>query len=201
MSLHNNANDDYSSLTSITTGLVLDLDLQKRTTSVVRKMWNANQTPVFSTSQGSYQSLANDHVLLYHGDVPLVEEYDEKGACVMSAWYGSATNGMEGYRGYRSPWVGKPTTKPSVVACESDSGEDAAAVYVSWNGASDVQAWKIYAGKNKGSLGVVKTVAKNGFETRMKVEGVSRACAVMAQAVGGVNDGTKSEVVSVGKGC
>lgn len=200
MSLHNNANDDYSSLTTLTTGLVLDLDLQNRTTSVVRKMWNADQ-PVFAVSQGSYQSLPNDHALMYHGRVPLLEEFDENGACVMTAWYGTLNDGMEGYRGYRSPWVGRPTTKPSVVACKDDSSEDTVAAYVSWNGASDVQAWKIYAGKDKKSLEVVKTAPRNGFETRTKVGGVSPGCVMMVQAVGGVNDGTKSEVVSVGKRC
>lgn len=197
MYIHNNENADGTSHNSITTGLVLDLDLKNHKATPARKVWNPNEL-VFSSSQGSYQNLTNDHVLLYHGSVPLLEEYDENGACVMSARYGEEGL-MEGYRGFRGPWVGKPTTKPSVVACGND---DETKVYVSWNGASDVQSWKVYTGTGKENLGVAKTVMKNGFETKATVEGSgSGPGMVMVQAVGGVNDGTRSEVVSVGEGC
>lgn len=105
---------------------------------------------------------------------------------------------MEGYRGYRRDWVGRPRTKPSVVACGRGEGEKVS-VYVSWNGASDVQRWRVYMGDGSDMEGV-KVAVKNGFETRIDVDGGSGEM-VQVEAVGGVNDGTRSEAVSVGSGC
>lgn len=129
----------------------------------------------------------------------MIEEYDETGACVMSAQYGTEDS-MQGYRAYRAPWVGRPRTKPSVVACKADQGTGTK-VYVSWNGATDVSAWKVYGGSGEGSMKVVKTVGKNGFETKALVEDDIGGGKVMVQAVGGVGDGRMSEVVSIGQGC
>ncbi|RJE18632.1 hypothetical protein PHISCL_09036, partial [Aspergillus sclerotialis] len=120
MSLHNNENCDFISGTTATTGLVLDLDFESHKVTLNRRMWNA-ANPVYSESQGSYQTLDNDHVLLFHGRDPVVEEYDENGACVMTARYGFEGD-MQGYRGYRKDWVGRPRTKPSVVACAGNGG-------------------------------------------------------------------------------
>lgn len=215
MYIHNNENYDESSPhTTLTTGLVLDLDLTNKTVSAARRIWNADE-PIFSTSQGSYQNLANGHALMFHGSDPLVEEYDAAGACVMSARFGTAAGGMEGYRAYRAPWVGRPDSRPSVVVCAGEGkgvssgeqqqpqqpGEEGVSVYVSWNGASGVQGWKIYAGSEEGGLRAVRTATKNGFETRATVDGVSGGDAVMVQAVGGVNDGTRSEVVLDTENC
>jgi hypothetical protein len=204
MYIHNNENyDDSSPHTTLTTGLVLDLDLTNKTVTAARRIWNADE-PIFSTSQGSYQNLTNGHALMFHGSDPLVEEYDAAGACVMSARFGRTAGGMEGYRAYRAPWVGRPQSRPSVVVCAGEgkgvsSGEqqqeEEVAVYVSWNGASDVQGWKIYAGPEERGLRVVRTAMKNGFETRATVDGVSGGDVVIVQAVGGVNDGTRSEAV------
>lgn len=196
MTLHNNENADDLGGTSLTTGLVLDLDLDSRRASLNRRVWNAADS-IYSYSQGGYQTLANGHVLLFHGNVPVVEEYDENGACVMTARYGH-DQVMQGYRGYRKEWVGRPRTRPSVVACGVGGGE--VVVYVSWNGASDVRAWGVYVGSDEGSLRSVKTVAKNGFETRVGLDGPAGKV-VQVQAVGGVNDGVRSEVVFVGSGC
>lgn len=195
MTFHNNENADDIGGTSLTTGMVVDLDLKNRTVSLNRQLWN-QEDPIYSYSQGSYQTLPNGHALLYHGNVPVVEEYDENGACVMSGRYGF-TQDMQGYRGYRKEWVGRPRTKPSVFAC---SKENEVAVYASWNGASDVLAWKIYSGSDEGNLRGVRTVTKNGFETRVALDD-NTGKVVQVQAVGGVNDGKKSEVVSVKSSC
>lgn len=190
-----------TSRTHVSTGLVLDLDFQTRATSVRSKLWNPDDI-FFAQAQGGYQDLPNGHVLLQHGTVPIIEEYDSNGACVMTARFG-LNNVTMSYRGYRSLWVGTPKTKPDVVACreeDSHGRSERTAVYVSWNGATDVQAWKVYAGHDK-KVEFVKTVAKNGFETRIEIDGNLVGRAVMVQAVGGPNGGKQSEIVSVGAGC
>lgn len=199
--MHNNDNDGYSSPTHVTTGLVLDLDFKARTATVRNRLWNAHDV-YFAYAQGSYQNLTNGHVLLQHGTIPVIEEYDANGACVMTARFGK-DDAMMSYRAYRSPWVGTPRTRPDIVACREQRNEDdseTTAAYVSWNGATGVQAWKIYGGSDKG-MRALKSVPKNGFEMRVELDGNLAGDAVMVQAVGGPNGGKQSEVVSIGKGC
>lgn len=133
---------------------------------------------------------------MQHGATPKIEEYDENGACVMRAWFGRAQS-TQSYRAYRFlPWTGCPRTKPDVFACLGEQGKTA--VYVSWNGATDVQAWRVRDGSS--GNGTVSHVApRNGFETRVVVEeGLDK---VIVEAVGGMGDGIKSEVVTVGERC
>jgi hypothetical protein len=100
LQLHNNANTDYTSATRLTTGLILDLNMENRSVSAVRKYWDATE-PVFAQSQGSYQNLTNGHVLLQHGATPKIEELDEQGALVMRARFGF-DNRLQSYRGYKA---------------------------------------------------------------------------------------------------
>jgi hypothetical protein len=193
LSMHNNDNTEFTSHTSLTTGLVLDIELQgSKEVTLVSQMWDADE-PVYANSQGSYQSLGNGHVLQDHGATPKIEEYDENGTVVMRARFGY-DNTMQTYRTYRYPWVGRPSTKPDVVACLSSKGKTA--VYVSWNGATDVQSWAVY------SESKLETKApRNGFETTILVDGLSDGNAVTVEAVGGVGDGTRSKSVTIGQGC
>ena len=170
--------------------MVLDVELQgsKRVT-LKSRMWDATE-PVYAESQGSYQSLGNGHVLQQHGATPKIEEYDENGAIVMRARFGY-DNTMQAYRAYRYPWVGRPASKPDVVAClDGKSGKTV--VYISWNGATDVEYWKVYSGS------VVKVTAlRNGFETTILVDGLTSGDSVVVEVGGGVGDGMRSESTTV----
>ncbi|KAK5806620.1 hypothetical protein VI817_000878 [Penicillium citrinum] len=194
LALHNNDNADFSAHTSLTTGLLLDVELQgSKQVTLKRRTWDAEE-PVYAESQGSYQSLANGHVLQDHGATPKIEEYDENGTIVMRARFGY-DNTMQTYRVYRYPWTGNPSTKPDLAACVS-SETNKTTVYVSWNGATDVKSWKVLAGSE-----VKKTALRNGFETSIQVDGLANGDELVVEAVGGVGDGTKSDSVKVGQGC
>ena len=43
-------------------------------------------------------------------------------------------------------------------------------VYVSWNGATEVESWEVYGGKTINTLTCLRTVSKEGFETAIKLE-------------------------------
>ncbi|KAJ5654156.1 hypothetical protein N7490_001159 [Penicillium lividum] len=192
--LHNNDNTEFTGSSSLTTGMVLDVELQgSKKVTLKRRMWDADE-PVYAQSQGSYQPLGNGHVLQDHGAVPKIEEYDENGSVVMRARFGY-DNTMQTYRAYRYPWVGRPSTKPDVLACPSSDGETAT-VYVSWNGATDVESWKIHSGSK-----LMGSAVSNGFETTIIVDKLSKGDSVIVEAVGGVGDGTRSASVTVGQGC
>lgn len=123
---------------TLTTGLLLDVELQgAKQVTLKRRTWDADE-PVYAQSQGSYQSLANGHILQDHGATPKIEEYDENGTIVMRARFGY-DNTMQTYRAYRYPWTGNPSTKPDVAACVSRETSKTI-VYVSWNGATDVKS-------------------------------------------------------------
>ena len=42
-------------------------------------------------------------------------------------------------------------------------------MYVSWNGATQVASWRVLAGVSADSLEVVRTAAKQGFETQIPI--------------------------------
>ena len=194
LSMHNNDNTEFTGHTSLTTGLVLDVELQgSKEVTLVSRMWDSDE-PVYAESQGSYQSLGNGHVLQDHGATPKIEEFDENGTILMRARFGY-DNTMQSYRAYRYPWVGSPSTKPDVVACPMSKGGKTA-IYVSWNGATDVQSWKVHSGSE-----IKQTVPRNGFETTILVAGLSEGDSVAVEAVGGMSDGIRSESVTIGQGC
>lgn len=128
-----------------------------------------------------------------------MEEYDGEGALVMRARFGF-DEAMQSYRGYRFPWVGRPRSVPDVAACvEKEKGKGKTVAYVSWNGATDVQSWRVMVDRESGGFSEVETVPRNGFETEIRLDTAPKK--VLVEAVGGGGDGTKSEVVTVGDAC
>jgi hypothetical protein len=69
---------------------------------------------------------------------------------------------------YREPWTGQPATVPDVVAVPVDTGE--VDVYVSWNGATEVDQWRVISGPDPGHLEPVETARRDGFETTLTID-------------------------------
>ncbi|KAJ5690665.1 hypothetical protein N7462_005057 [Penicillium macrosclerotiorum] len=195
--MHNNDNAPFSKGTAATTGLLLDLDLDTKTVSLNRRLWDADHM-VYAVSQGSYQDLANEHVLLGHGAIPQLEEYDEAGRVVMRARFGY-DNLMMSYRALRAAWKGWPTTIPSAYACaaQTATGTAQVRVYASWNGATDVKSWEVHMGSKKNNLHRVAAALHNGFETEIRI--VSEGTYVMVKALG--SNTAQSQVVKVQASC
>ena len=69
----------------------------------------------------------------------------------------------ESYRAYRYTWSGHPGTRPAAAARVSGKRTR---VYMSWNGATEVAAWRIFAGKTSHRLKLAaRRVTRGGFET------------------------------------
>ncbi|KAF3480131.1 uncharacterized protein GIQ15_05478 [Arthroderma uncinatum] len=194
ITMHNNANSKFSTKTQPTVGLVLDLDLQKMEAVRRRRLWNKKH-PIVSRDLGSFQSLANGHILMNHGQIPVIEEYNGNDTLVMSLRYGDDIVDAS-YRVHRVAWTGTPTTKPSVKACRSTTNKEELTVYVSWNGVTDVESWKVYEALDGGELKEIKDEPRSGFETTVQAQ--SSGNKVVVAAVGGPNDGVKSEPVMAG---
>ena len=84
--------------------------------------------------------------------------------------YLSAKAPTLGYRDFKQQWVGCPTSSPDIHAEQTKDGT--VAVYVSWNGATEVEAWDIYGGEMSTKLELIKTVPKTGFETEAHIKSV-----------------------------
>ena len=76
-------------------------------------------------------------------------------------------NLVQSYRGFKQEWHGTPTTAPDLVV---QTGSDGCATgYVSWNGATDVDAWVVLEGPAADQLVQVSQVEYKGFETEFVV--------------------------------
>jgi hypothetical protein len=80
---------------------------------------------------------------------------------------GSFSPPFRAYRTYRFQWYGQPDTPPSVSVSRPASGP--VTVYASWNGATDVAAWRVRAGPTAGSQAEVGVFPKTSFETAMTI--------------------------------
>ena len=69
-----------------------------------------------------------------------------------------------------------------MAADEPGAGTDA---YMSWNGATEVATWELFAGSSPTTLQSAGLAPKRGFETRMRAPGVPRYVQVRARDAAG----------------
>lgn len=141
------------------------------------------------------QVLPDNHVVMGYGSVPTMKEYNTMGDVVLSVAWGEA-EAVQSYRTYKAPWVGKPSSKPDVFACWKENGTE---VYMSWNGATDVQTWTVWGGATNETLSEVTSVGRSGFETKVVVG--ERFASLKAGASGEGIGMSASEIVAVARDC
>jgi len=137
-------------------GLRLELDTDEMTAEVVTE-YLAPSIRVAS-SMGSFQQLENGNVLIGWGSEPYYSEHTPDGDLIYDAWLGGGGN----YRAYRAPWTGEPNVPPDVVVQQSESD---ATAYVSWNGSTETEQWRLLTGDDEASAAEYTTVDRTGFET------------------------------------
>ena len=142
---------------SQTRGLQIKVDENAKTVSMVteNKLYD-----LISGTQGNRQVLANGNVFMGWGQQPFFSEFSKAGKLLLSVRFPDPD---ESYRAYRFAWKGNPGGKPAAAARVSGKGTR---VYASWNGATEVAAYRVLAGKSSRKLKVVaKGVKRAGFET------------------------------------
>ncbi|KAJ5715376.1 uncharacterized protein N7483_012557 [Penicillium malachiteum] len=159
--------------------------------------------PVSSAAEGSFTPLENGNTLMGYGDQPYIKEYDSTGKVLWSAQFAGEDLGQS-YRAYKQEWSATPYYRPSLVVSKSTSedvlSECAGASsslrgYVSWNGATDVEGYKVYAGSSAVSLRLLGQIEKKGFETQFSLPTDTKVVQVAAVKSGRAV--SKSEVVYV----
>jgi Arylsulfotransferase (ASST) len=144
--------------------LLLHLDEHRRHASLVHAYTHRPER-VLSHFMGNTQLLGDGHVLVGWGGSPFVTEFAANGATVFDA---QLPTGGQSYRAFRSPWTGRPSEPPAVVAANG-------LVYASWNGSTEVTSWQLVEDDRP-----AQTVPRAGFETALRTAGATKRVAVVA---------------------
>jgi len=155
--------------------LWLRLDEQAKTARIERAV--GHPLNLLSGTQGNAQALPNGNTMVGWGSQGYFSEFDRSGRYLFD---GRVARGNDTYRAYRFPWRGRPIRPPDVQARRRDSRRTV--LWVSWNGATGVDRWRVLAGTHKSRLTVAGAVRKHGFETRIVVR--NRRPYVAVRAIG-----------------
>lgn len=137
---------------------VLRLNLRQRTARLVHAY--THSPPLLATVQGNAQTLPNGNLFVGWGSEPDFSEYTPGGRQILT---GSFPLGLSSYRALRFPWYGQPLTHPAVAVAPRAHGR--AIVWASWNGATNVAAWRLLGGSSANSLHTLATKPRHSFET------------------------------------
>ncbi len=167
--------------------LVLNVDETHMTATLDKAYIHPAQ--LLAGYEGSVQVLANGHVFVGWGDEPYFTEFSPDGSVLLD---GRFPTDDQSYRAFRSPWVGRPTSVPTIVAAKDSVG--GVAIHASWNGATEVAHWQVLGGGTPQGLKPVALLAKAGFETAMTARTTGKYVAVAALDVHGKRLGVSRAV-------
>lgn len=188
LNIFSNANSERQEEVKESVGLNMFLDLEHHLSLPLRTLIDPDDIR-HSGAMGSWQNLANDHVLIGYGKDAVIKEFSHTNQVVWTAQFGDSKNDAAGevasYRVYKFDWSAKPSAPPKIVA-EHEEGADATIIYASWNGATpDVfDNWFVEAGSASDALAPLDPVPaykRMGFETVMRVPGRERFYRVTAR--------------------
>jgi hypothetical protein len=128
-----------------------------------------------AANQGSVQLLADGRVFVGWGNQPYFSEFAPDGTLLLDGEFPSP---VRSYRAFTRDWVGRPTEPPSIAVRTNAAG--GAIVYVSWNGATEIDSWTILAGKDRSSLRAIGSQEWTGFETAAVVNSTGSHFAAVA---------------------
>jgi Arylsulfotransferase (ASST) len=157
--------DNSTTKTPPSRGLLLAVDEGAMTVSLTREF--KSPTGFYAGTLGSVQQMSNGNVFVGWGTQPYFTEFASDGTQLM---FGQLPLGTRSYRAFLVDFVGAPADKPTIVAKAYAAG--GYQIYVSWNGATEIDSWRIDAGPSARSLKPVGTSPWTGFETTIVVDAV-----------------------------
>jgi Arylsulfotransferase (ASST) len=139
-------------------GLLLRLDTAGKNLTLEHAY--THPAGLLADNQGSCQLLPDNRVLVGWGAEPYYTEFEADGSILLD---GQLPIGDQSYRTFTADWTGLPTDRPALAIRTNPAR--GSAVYVSWNGATEVATWRVHAGKHPSTLSVVAVQPRSGFET------------------------------------
>ena len=207
VSLFNNMVNGKKTKKFQTQGLAfwLPMPANKKNPPVLVKRLETPSEMLFSGTQGSYQmdlgngkEFGKGNGFVGYGLVPVIREYgpaDDGSDLIWQAQFGQEKAVMS-YRGFKMDWHGTPRNWDPVVVFE-DPRVQTPRVYVSWNGATDITGWHVFAGDRQDQLKSIGVAEKKAFETVFELKNV------ICVQLGAIRDGgiiRKSNVACLGAG-
>jgi hypothetical protein len=135
--------------------------------TLVRRI--VHRPPVLSGTEGNVQTLPDGNLFVGWGSQPYFSEYTPQGRQIFD---GHLPLGVDSYRAFRFGWRAQPSYPPALAVSRSSRGT--VNLYVSWNGATQVAAWRVLGGPSPQTLQPVARVARAGFETRVRLRSSRR---------------------------
>jgi hypothetical protein len=156
-------------------GVEYELDVISKTATLVKEFRTVPET--YATFMGSMQRLENGNTLVgWGGGLPplrqqpnTLTEFTPDGDAALYLGYLDST--QLSYRARKFTWHGFPTTAPLLVVVTDTIP---AALYYSWNGATDVVSYAVKGGELPLDLQVIAEQAKTDFEDSTSLENVDR---------------------------
>ncbi|MGN6126087.1 MAG: arylsulfotransferase family protein, partial [Humibacter sp.] len=156
-------------------GLLLTVDEDAKTASVAQQYAYKDHV---GFAMGSMEPLTNGNVLVGWGTQPFATEFTADGTAVWEA----TGLGKACYRVARSDWKGTPAADPDIAVTAAEGGR--LTVSASWNGATEVDSWRVLSGASEQDLALAATVKKAGFETTAQIPGAAQVRVVALDAAG-----------------
>ena len=157
--------------------LRLRIDATRKTATLEREY--VPEQPRSSDAMGNLQVLPDGGVFVGWGTVGGWTEFAPDGSVRFDA---SFADGRASYRVYRFPWRGVPDSVPAIALERTSAGLTA---HVSWNGATEVAAWRLLGGRAPRALSRLAQARRVGFETSLSVPSAPAHVAVAALDVRG----------------
>ncbi|KAK0124592.1 hypothetical protein ONS95_009541 [Cadophora gregata] len=163
----NHAKNVFHPLSEFSRGMLVQFDFENMTVKLLQTYKHPDN--VLSISQGSMQVIPESgNVMIGWGNTPAYTEFTADGEVLCNTHFGAPLFFMildfgwvKSYRTFKSPWVGKPKTPPTIKIY-------AGQIFASWNGATEVAKWRLESAKSlkatDDEFSVVEEIDKNGFE-------------------------------------
>lgn len=171
ISLFDNASNGFNQTADYSAGFILKLDHTTQVASLVQEFIAPNR--FISASQGNIQLLGsnsnwrNSNAFIGWGSNAYISEYTPDGRMVLEGHF--ATTGSMSYRAFKHNFTSNPRDAPALYAYAHNESA-ATSFWVSWNGATKVDRWRIYTSESTaGPWSIADTFDKNGFETQLTV--------------------------------
>jgi hypothetical protein len=168
LTLFDNAAGSNENPSAVSRGMIVDLDVPARQATLQGSYYHPQDME--AVSQGNLQLLPNGNVFVGWGHSAAFSEFRPDGTLLCNVHFGASAfftfGRVVSYRATKGSWVGKPDTVP-------DAEVDGDYVYASWNGATEVAAWRVevWTGEDLTEMAFEprERFEKQGFETQIPI--------------------------------
>jgi hypothetical protein len=169
ISLFDNGFDEWHQSALSSSGLLLHLDMKAMHASLIQRYVTPQR--ILTSKEGSVQILNNGNAFVYWGGTSFLSEHEntvDGPRVVFEARLADPTGYW--YRTWKANFTTAPATSPDVYAL-SEYSFGPTVWFISWNGATEVRGWRVYASQQQWSgYELIGYFEKRGFETKIERE-------------------------------